>query len=71
MGIDASEHDPVATFKLTNDGFTGVGRRSAALNPAALLVQEGGYLNPRLGVYLCSLLRAVEARQLESLLIGS
>ncbi|MGO4572685.1 histone deacetylase family protein [Microvirga sp. 2TAF3] len=63
LGFDASEHDPVATFKITNDGFAQAGRKFAALNLPTLLVQEGGYLSPHLGGYLRSFLRAVEAPQ--------
>jgi acetoin utilization deacetylase AcuC-like enzyme len=62
LGFDASEHDPVATFKITNDGFAQAGRKFAALNLPTLLVQEGGYLSPNLGGYLRSFLRAVEAQ---------
>jgi acetoin utilization deacetylase AcuC-like enzyme len=60
LGFDASEHDPVATFKITNDGFAQAARKFAALNLPTLLVQEGGYLSPELGSYLRSFLRAVE-----------
>jgi acetoin utilization deacetylase AcuC-like enzyme len=60
LGFDASEHDPVATFKITNDGFAQAGQRFAALNLPTLLVQEGGYLSPQLGSYLRSFLCAVD-----------
>jgi acetoin utilization deacetylase AcuC-like enzyme len=62
LGFDASEHDPIATFKITNDGFAQAGQKFATLNLPTLLVQEGGYLNPYLGGYLRSFLRAVAAR---------
>lgn len=65
LGFDASEHDPVATFKITNDGFAQAGRKFAALKLPLLLVQEGGYLSPHLGGYLRSFLHAVETRQPE------
>ncbi|SEF09273.1 Acetoin utilization deacetylase AcuC [Rhizobiales bacterium GAS191] len=60
LGFDAAEHDPVATFKITNGGFSEAGRRFAALNLPTLLVQEGGYLSPYLGSYLRSFFRAFE-----------
>jgi acetoin utilization deacetylase AcuC-like enzyme len=54
LGFDAAEHDPVATFKITNAGFMEAGGRLAALDLPTLLVQEGGYLSPHLGSYLRS-----------------
>jgi len=61
LGFDASEHDPVATFKITNEGFAEAGRKFAALKRPTLLVQEGGYLSPQLGSYLRSFLNAVDS----------
>jgi acetoin utilization deacetylase AcuC-like enzyme len=61
LGLDASEHDPAATFKITNEGFTQAGRAFANLNLPTLLVQEGGYLSPHLGSYLRSFMRAFES----------
>jgi acetoin utilization deacetylase AcuC-like enzyme len=60
LGFDAGEHDPVATFKITIPGYAEAARRFAALNLPTLLVQEGGYLSPRLGDYLRDFLRAFE-----------
>lgn len=62
LGFDASEHDPVATFKISNEGFAWAGRKFAALNLPTLLVQEGGYLSPHLGGCLRSFLRAIEGK---------
>lgn len=62
LGFDAGEHDPVATFRITDAGFAEAGRRLAALALPTLLVQEGGYLSPSLGGYLRSFLRAFEHR---------
>ena len=62
LGFDAGEHDPVATFRITGEGFAGAGRRLASLGHPTLLVQEGGYLSPFLGGYLRSFLRAFEGR---------
>ncbi len=60
LGFDASEHDPVATFRITNEGFAQAGRKFAALRLPTLLVQEGGYLSPHLGRHLHSFFRAFE-----------
>lgn len=60
LGLDASEHDPASTFKITNDGFAQAGRAFGALALPTLLVQEGGYLSPHLGGYLRSFMRAFE-----------
>ena len=62
LGFDAGEHDPVAVFKITDQGFAEAGRRLAALDRPTLLVQEGGYLSPSLGGYLRSFLRAFEGK---------
>jgi acetoin utilization deacetylase AcuC-like enzyme len=62
LGFDAAEHDPVATFKITDHGFGEAGRRLGALRYPTLLVQEGGYLSPFLGGYLRSFLRGFDGR---------
>ncbi len=62
LGFDAAEHDPVATFKITGDGFAEAARKLAALDLPTLLVQEGGYLSPHLGGYLQRFLRVFEGR---------
>ncbi|SED52472.1 Acetoin utilization deacetylase AcuC [Rhizobiales bacterium GAS188] len=62
LGFDAAEHDPIATFKITEKGFAEAGRKLAALKYPTLLVQEGGYLSPSLGGYLSSFLRAFEGQ---------
>ena len=62
LGFDASEHDPMGVFKITNDGFAQAGEKFAALGLPTLLVQEGGYLSPHLGSYLRSFLHAAEGK---------
>lgn len=62
LGFDASEHDPVATFKITNGGFAQAGKLFASLELPTLLVQEGGYLSPHLGGQLRFFFQAFEAR---------
>ncbi len=56
LGLDAAEHDPVATFRITEAGFAEAAAKIAALGCPTLLVQEGGYLSPSLGRYLQSFL---------------
>lgn len=60
LGFDAGEHDPSATFKITDAGFAEAGRRLAGLACPTLLVQEGGYLSPALGGNLKNFLRGFE-----------
>jgi len=62
LGFDAAEHDPVATFKITGEGFAAAARKLAALDLPTLLVQEGGYLSPHLGNYLRRFLHVFEGR---------
>ena len=52
LGFDASEHDPVGVMKITEHGFNQAAARLSALGFPTLLVQEGGYLSPSLGLYL-------------------
>lgn len=58
LGFDAAEHDPVATFKITEAGFSQAGAMLAAAGYPTVLVQEGGYLSPSLGIYLRRVLDA-------------
>ena len=60
LGFDAAEHDPVATFKITGEGFAAAAQKLAALDVPTLLVQEGGYLSRHLGIYLQRFLRLFE-----------
>jgi acetoin utilization deacetylase AcuC-like enzyme len=60
LGFDAGEHDPVATFKITNGGFEAAAHKIAALGLPTLLVQEGGYLGSHLSSYLGGFLRGLE-----------
>ena len=42
-GFDAHEEDPLASMRVTEDGFRELARRSAALAPRFAAVLEGGY----------------------------
>jgi acetoin utilization deacetylase AcuC-like enzyme len=43
LGLDAHAEDPAAGLKLSDDAFTGIGQRIAALGLPTVMFQEGGY----------------------------
>ena len=61
LGLDASEHDPLAFLKITTDGFRRIGEAVAAMGMPTVLVQEGGYLSEHLGANLAAALAGFEA----------
>ena len=64
LGLDASEHDPLAYLAVTTDGFRRIGRRLAGIGLPTVLVQEGGYVSPHLGANLAAALQGFdEARR--------
>ena len=60
LGLDASEHDPLAFLRVTTEGFRRIGRAIGALALPTVLVQEGGYLTEHLGVNLAAALQGFE-----------
>jgi len=58
LGLDAVAGDPIGKFNLTPSGWIEVGRRIAALNLPAVLVQEGGYNLATLGSNVVGFLQA-------------
>ncbi|WP_413848330.1 histone deacetylase family protein, partial [Albidovulum sp.] len=48
LGLDAHEGDPFKGFRVTTPGFARIARRIAATGLPAVIVQEGGYLQPAL-----------------------
>jgi acetoin utilization deacetylase AcuC-like enzyme len=60
LGLDASEHDPLAFLAVTTAGFRRIGERLGQIAPPTLLVQEGGYLSEHLGANLQSILDGFE-----------
>jgi acetoin utilization deacetylase AcuC-like enzyme len=60
LGLDASEHDPLAFFKITSDGFRRIGATVGALAMPTVIVQEGGYLSAHLGANLAAALAGFE-----------
>lgn len=48
LGLDASADDPFGGLRVTPDGFSRIGAALGALRCPTVLVQEGGYVAPRL-----------------------
>jgi acetoin utilization deacetylase AcuC-like enzyme len=61
LGLDASEHDPLAALKITTDGFRRIGGTIARFGLPTVMVQEGGYLSDILGANLTATLGGFEA----------
>jgi acetoin utilization deacetylase AcuC-like enzyme len=61
LGLDASEHDPLAGLAVTTDGFRRIGAAIAQMGLPTVFVQEGGYLSDSLGVNLAAVLGGFEA----------
>ena len=61
LGLDASEHDPLAFLAITTDGFRRIGAALGALGLPTVLVQEGGYLSEHLGANLAAALDGFES----------
>jgi acetoin utilization deacetylase AcuC-like enzyme len=61
LGLDASEHDPLAALKVTTDGFRRIGEAVARFGLPTVIVQEGGYLSDILGANLTATLMGFEA----------
>ena len=61
LGLDASEHDPLAGLAVTSDGFRRIGAAIARFGLPTVLVQEGGYLSDVLGANLTAVLGGFEA----------
>ena len=60
LGLDASEHDPLAGLSVTTDGFRRIGAVIARLGLPTVLVQEGGYLSDVLSANLEAVLGGFE-----------
>ena len=60
LGLDASEHDPLAFLKITTEGFGRIGEAIAGMGMPTVLVQEGGYLSEHLGKNLAAALGGFE-----------
>lgn len=60
LGLDASEHDPLAGLAVTTDGFRQIGGAIARSGLPTVFVQEGGYLSDSLGANLTAVLDGFE-----------
>ena len=58
LGLDAFEGDPFAGLAVTTAGFGRIGQMIRAVDLPTLIVQEGGYLCPELGLNLQAVLGA-------------
>lgn len=61
LGLDAHHADPLAGLALETDDFTRIGRRLAALDLPAVLVQEGGYPTAALEYNLAAFMQGFTA----------
>ncbi len=61
LGLDASEHDPLAGLAITTEGFSRIGAALGRLGLPTVLVQEGGYLSDLLGENLTAVLAGFES----------
>jgi len=61
LGLDASEHDPLAFLAIRRDGFARIGEALGALHLPTVLVQEGGYMSEHLGINLAAALAGFES----------
>ena len=55
-GMDTFDGDPLGTFHVTQNGFSEIGKRIAALNLPTTIIMEGGYANEALGNNIVTLL---------------
>ncbi|WP_043836486.1 histone deacetylase family protein [Muricoccus aerilatus] len=58
LGFDASEHEPLAALRVTEEGFARAGAAIAGLRLPAAIVQEGGYNTEVIGGLLARFLGA-------------
>ncbi|RVT96076.1 histone deacetylase family protein [Rhodovarius crocodyli] len=58
LGFDASEHEPLASLKVTEEGFARAGAAISALGLPTAICQEGGYAVDHLGHLLARFLGA-------------
>lgn len=58
LGFDASEHEPLAALRVTEEGFAHAGAAIAALGLPSAIIQEGGYNTEVIGTLLARFLGA-------------
>jgi len=67
LGFDTYGQDPICDFALTTAVYHECGRRVAALGRRLVILQEGGYHRPTLGVNARAWLRGAEGRPYDPL----
>jgi acetoin utilization deacetylase AcuC-like enzyme len=60
LGVDAAQGDPHSQLQVTPPGFRAAGRVLGALGLPTVLVQEGGYVVPEIGEFVCEVLVGIE-----------
>ena len=58
-GFDTYVHDPIGTFQVTTVGFRRIGQCIRALDKPTLVIQEGGYCVPDLGLNVVAFLEGI------------
>ncbi|QRM53902.1 histone deacetylase family protein [Sinorhizobium sp. BG8] len=59
LGVDTFEKDPISFFKLTSPDYLTMGRRIAASGVPLLVVMEGGYGVPEIGLNVANVLTGI------------
>ena len=62
-GFDTYVDDPISTFQVTTMGFREIGQRIGAFDRPTLVVQEGGYCVPDLGLNVVTFLLGLMGEQ--------
>jgi acetoin utilization deacetylase AcuC-like enzyme len=60
LGLDTFANDPISTFKLQSTDFSRLGQRLAQIGLPTVLVLEGGYAGPALGVNAVNVIEGFE-----------
>ena len=60
LGVDTFEKDPISFFKLTSPDYITMGRTIAASTVPLLVVMEGGYGVPQIGLNVANVLKGIE-----------
>lgn len=58
-GFDTFDGDPLGQFKLTTPGYKAIAARLSSLHTPTLVVQEGGYMQAKLGENVVSFLKGL------------
>ncbi|MDI7864534.1 histone deacetylase family protein [Rhizobiaceae bacterium n13] len=61
LGVDTFEKDPISFFKLTSSDYIRMGERISTSGLPVLVVMEGGYGVPEIGLNVANVLKGLEA----------